>query len=102
MNLLFICNLGKHRSRTAAEILANEYNTDYAGLYQNFVTEKQVEWADIIFVMEDFQRKIISERFPKLYLKKRILCLNIMDCYSYMDEELIKIIKEKIKTALKT
>jgi len=100
MNILFICNLGRNRSRTAADILKDEYNTDYAGIYDNLITKKQVQWADVIIVMEDAQRKEIARRFPIEYLKKRIICLNIDDYYNYMDEELVKLIKEKIKNVL--
>ena len=60
------------------------------------VNEKQLSWADVICVMEDSQRSEIGKRFPKQYLQKRIINLDILDVYSYMDEELVKVLKVKV------
>lgn len=100
MNVLFVCNQGQNRSRTAALLFQKEFDTDYAGLFNNLLTEKQLEWADIVFVMEDFQRTEISKRFPKSYLKKRIICLDIPDIYYLHQPELIGILKAKIHQAI--
>jgi len=51
--------------------------------------------ADLIIVMEDFQRTFIADNYPKIYLSKRILSWNIQDIYRYMQPELIKILKYK-------
>ena len=97
MKLLFICNQNKNRSKTAEIILKQKFETKSAGLYNTKpVTEKELAWADIIFVMEEIQRKEIGERFPKLYLQKRILSLDIPDVYACNDPKLIRIIQEKI------
>jgi len=50
--------------------------------------------------MEDWQRKTIGEKFPKEYMKKKIINLDIPDRYYFMDEELVKVLKEKIKRIL--
>jgi predicted protein tyrosine phosphatase len=97
MKLLFICNQGKHRSKTAAEIFSKKYETKYAGLFSETpVAEKDLNWADIIFVMEDFQRAEIAKRFPAVYLQKKILCLNVSDVYGYKQPELVKLLTEKV------
>ena len=71
MNLLFLCNQNKNRSKTAELIFKQKFKTKSAGLYnEKPVTEKELAWADIIFVMEDVQRKEIGKRFPRFYLKK--------------------------------
>jgi predicted protein tyrosine phosphatase len=99
MRILFVCNQGKHRSKTAEEIFKNKYETRSAGLYNEDPLKKSdLEWADLIIVMEDFQRTEISKRFPKEYLKKRILSWNIPDIYSYMQPDLVKILKQKMRT----
>lgn len=98
MNLLFICNQNKHRSKTAEELFKDRYNTKSAGLFnQRPVTKKELEWADTIAVMEDFQRKELSKKFPEQYLKKKIISLDIPDVYQYQQPELVKILKERIK-----
>jgi len=97
MKVLFICNQGKHRSKTAAEIFTDKFETRYAGIYENVITNKELDWADLAIVMEDHQRKFIAENFGKQYMKKRILCLDIPDIYQYMQPNLIQIMKEKME-----
>ena len=45
------------------------------------VTEEQVEWVDIVVVMEDEQRTELVRRFPEQYLRKKIISL--ADVYRY-------------------
>ena len=101
MKLLFICNQNKHRSKTAEELFKERFETKSAGLYGGkIISEKQMEWADLIVVMEDEQRYELSKRFPNQYLKKRIISLDVPDTYSYGQKELQKILKIKMKTYL--
>lgn len=98
MKVLFICNQNMHRSKTAEELFKNKFETKSAGLYnERPVTEKQLEWADAVIVMEDAQRSEIARRFPKAYVKKRVLSLEVPDIYSYNQPELIKILKKKMR-----
>lgn len=92
---LFICNFGMNRSRTAAEI----FNGEYAGILSRNkpVTEELIKNADVIYVMEENQENFIAKNFPKLFKKKKIINLNIKNFYPYMNQELIKILKEKIE-----
>jgi len=97
MNVLFICNQNQNRSKTAEEIFKSRFNTKSAGLYNSkLVTEKQISWADTIIVMEEFQRSEIAKRFPKQYMLKHILSLDIPDVYTYNQPELINILNSKI------
>jgi predicted protein tyrosine phosphatase len=97
MNILFICNQNENRSKTAEELFSGKFNTQSAGLFnEKPVTERQISWADAVIVMEDFQRTELSKRFPKQYMQKRILSLNIPDVYHYNQPELIEILKSKI------
>ena len=102
MKLLFVCNQGENRSKTAAEIFRNKFETRSKGLYSDDpLNSDDLVWADIVFVMEDIQRTEISNRFPKEYLMKRILVLDVPDVYKYMDEKLVKELKIKMKKKLK-
>jgi predicted protein tyrosine phosphatase len=97
VNLLFICNQNRHRSKTAEDIFKTRFNTKSAGLYNDEpVTEKQMAWADTVIVMEDSQRQEISRRFPKQYLDKRILSLDIPDVYRYNQPELVGLLQERM------
>jgi len=98
MNILFVCNQNQNRSKTAADIFKDQYKTKSAGLYnQRPVTQKQIEWADTVIVMEDEQRTELSKRFPKYYLQKRILSLDIPDVYKYNQPELVNKLQSKLK-----
>lgn len=94
--LLFICNQNENRSKTAELLFKKKYIAKSAGLFnEKPVTEKQLEWADIIFVMEESQRSEIAKRFPKIYLKKQIICLDVPDVYKFNQSELIILLKNK-------
>jgi predicted protein tyrosine phosphatase len=96
MKVLFICNQNQNRSKTAEKIFKEKFETKSAGLFnEKPVNEKQLSWADLIFVMEDFQRNEIAKRFPKLYLQKMILSLNVPDIYGYNQPELIELLENK-------
>ena len=97
-NILFICNQNQNRSKTAEMLFKDKFNTKSAGLYNvKPVTQKQILWSDIVVVMEDKQRSELAKRFPKQYLKKRILSLEIPDKYKYKDNELVKSLKVRMK-----
>ncbi len=101
MKVLFVCNQGMHRSRTAAEMFKGRLETKFAGLFsESPVTEQQMQWADTIVVMEDFQREELRERFPRAFMLKRVLTLGIPDRYSYGQPELVRLIDEKMEELL--
>jgi len=95
--LLFICTLNLQRSPTAEKIFKDKYDTKSAGVADTAkvpITYDLLEWADVVFVMEEGHRKFISEKFPNS--KKKIINLDIHDSYYFMDEELVKVLKEKV------
>ena len=100
MRLLFICNQGRHRSRTAAELLREEHETRYRGVYDNPLTEDDLVWADVVLVMETHQRTVIARQFPTQYLRSRILVLDVPDVYSYGQPELVKMLQQRLNGLL--
>lgn len=101
MKILFICNQNRHRSKTAEELFKGEFDTRSAGLYNEIpVTESQIAWADLIIVMEDAQRLELSKRFPKLYLTKQILSLDIPDFYGYNQPELVDLLTTRFREVM--
>ena len=97
MNVLFICNQNQNRSKTAEELFNGKFNAKSAGLYnEKHLTEKQLSWTEVVIVMEEEQRSEVAKRFPKLYLQKRVLSLDIPDVYNYGDPKLVEILKSKI------
>ncbi len=99
MNILFVCNQGRHRSKTAAELLSKEHTTKYTGIYTT-LSKNDLVWADVVIVMEDNQRTEIAQKYPKEYLAKQILCLEVPDIYSYNQPELITLLQKKISLLL--
>lgn len=55
-----------------------------------------IEWADAIFVMESHQKKILQQRFGKALQSKSVVSLGIPDRYSYMQPELVALLKAKL------
>ena len=98
MNALFICNQNKNRSKTAELLFQGRFNVKSAGLHGGkLVTKKELEWADIVFVMEEEQRHEVAKRFPTEYLRKRILNLDIPDIYTFNQPTLSKLLERKVK-----
>lgn len=94
-NALFICSRNRLRSPTAEQVFANwpEVDTDSAGLDNDAVvplSPEQIEWADIIFVMEPTHRSRLNKRFRRHLNGKRVVCLGIPDNYQLMDPELVR------------
>lgn len=102
MRLLFICNQNQHRSLTAEELFKDSFETRSAGLFNKEVTEEQMEWADVVFVMEEWQGSELAKRFPSLYLKKRIMSLNVPDLFRYDQPELKDLLKERLDDLLQS
>ena len=106
INALFICSQNKLRSPTAEHVFAKWPNveTDSAGLNTGADVElspEQIEWADIIFVMEKKQRTKLSQKFRKYLNSKKIVCLDIPDEYDYMQAELVKLLEAKVERYLR-
>jgi predicted protein tyrosine phosphatase len=97
MKVLFVCNQNMHRSKTAEELFKDKFETKSAGLFGGrLVDENLLSWADVVCVMEDFQRTEIGKRFPAMYLKKKIISLDIPDIYSRGQPELVALLKKNI------
>ena len=100
MKILFICTLGIQRSRTAADLFKDKYETRYKGVFGSDPPKKEdVEWADKIIVMEKAHETELRKKFPKLEFK--IINLDIPDIYFYNDPELKEVLERKVNNALK-
>lgn len=94
VNVLFVCSRNRLRSPTAEAVFASwpGIETDSAGLSPDAEVElslDQVEWADIIFVMERRHKAKLTQRFGRHLGDKRVVCLDIPDKYGFMDAELV-------------
>jgi len=98
---LFVCTVNRMRSATAQRVFESDsrFEVDSAGTDRSADTvlePEQLEWADVVLVMERVHRNFIKAGYPGIYKKKRIICLGIPDDYDYMHPELINILQEKV------
>ncbi len=105
MNLLFICSRNQWRSPTAEAIFRDEpgLNVRSAGTASSArrrVSESDISWADIVFVMETRHHRQLRERFGELVGEKRVVNLDVPDEYRYMDEELVEILDDAVRGVL--
>lgn len=102
IKLLFICSRNRWRSLTAEKIFheVNGFQVRSAGTEQNArikVTSGHIGWADLIFVMEKKHKRRLQEKFgPMLNGGNKVICLDIPDEYTFMDEELIEILRLRV------
>ena len=106
LNILFVCGQNKLRSPTAESVFSSqqEWQVRSAGLKNNSDVQigvEDVEWADYIFVMENSHKKKLQELFRKNLKNQKVICLGIPDSYSYMNEELVDILKRKVPSLVK-
>jgi predicted protein tyrosine phosphatase len=98
--ILFLCSQNKLRSPTAEAVFAGHpsVEVDSAGLNNDAevpLSEEQVEWADLILVMESTHRNRLNRKFGKSIAGKRVVVLNIPDDYDYMDPPLVDLLKKR-------
>ena len=102
LKILFVCTINRMRSATAHTIYSDDptFEVRSAGTDKhanNILSEELLYWADTIVVMEKEHRDFIMDNFKEIYQTKRIVCLYIRDLYSYMQPELIDVLKEKFE-----
>lgn len=104
-HLLFICSQNKLRSPTAEAVFAGApgIDVDSAGLNNDAVVSlspEQVEWADLIFVMEKTHREKLIRKYKRHLHRQRVIVLGIPDNYEYMDPVLVEFLKTKVRPYL--
>jgi len=101
IRVLFVCSRNRLRSPTAEQIFADVegVETTSAGLApdaDNPMTAELVEWADVIFVMEKIHRTRLQRRFGRWLKRTRLVCLDIPDDYGFMDDALVRLLRERV------
>ena len=64
------------------------------------VSADDLQWADIVFVMEEKHKSRLVASFRSLLQSKRLVVLDIPDEYQYMDPELIALLHDPVAHAL--
>jgi predicted protein tyrosine phosphatase len=97
LKILFVCAMNKQRSVTAERLYRNDSRLEVrsAGVRTNAnrrVSERDLLWADVVFVMERAHKLWIATRFEGLKLP-RIDVLEIPDEFEVMDPALLEMLR---------
>lgn len=100
-NILFICSRNQWRSPTAERVWKNcpDINVRSAGTSSSAkrtVSIKDIEWADVILVMEEKHKNRLQTSFRRTLLHKELYILDIPDEYQFMDTELVSILTSEV------
>jgi predicted protein tyrosine phosphatase len=105
VNVLFVCSRNQWRSPTAERmfkghpvIVARSAGTSLSARHR--ISHADIDWADVIMVMEDKHRQRIVAEYARLVEHTPIHVLDIPDEYRYMDPELIDILEQTVEPLL--
>ena len=97
--ILFVCGRNQWRSPTAERVYRDDPRVEVrsAGVSaksRRRVSAEDLSWADLVVVMEKRYKSRIVETFRE---HPPIVSLDIPDEFEYMDEELIRLIREGVE-----
>ncbi|GAB5559264.1 MAG: phosphotyrosine protein phosphatase [Synoicihabitans sp.] len=105
INLLFVCSKNQWRSPTGERIyrdhpLVNARSAGTASSARHQISLADIEWADLIAVMERKHRQRLRADYPEALRGKEVIVLEIEDNYRAMDPDLVELIKASIDPLL--
>jgi predicted protein tyrosine phosphatase len=105
VNVLFLCSRNQWRSPTAEQVWRRHPRVQArsAGLSagaRHVVSEADLEWADVVFVMEDKHRSRLMGGYRDVLGDKPVHVLDIPDDYRYMDPELVELLRDPVADLL--
>jgi predicted protein tyrosine phosphatase len=94
------------RSPTAEQVFATwpGVETDSAGLHSSarvVLSPEQIDWADLIVVMEERHRAQLSKGYRKHLKAKRVVCVDVPDKFPFMDPSLVAQLETKVGPLLR-
>ena len=104
--VLFLCSRNRLRSPTAEQVFGTWPNleVDSAGLAddaETALTAEQLDWAELIVVMEASHRRRLQARHRVRLKGKRVVCLDIPDDYTFMQPELVALLLKTLGPLLR-
>ena len=98
MNLLFVCSRNQWRSPTAERLFArhNGVKCRSAGTgrqARRTVRREDLNWADLVFVMEQHHKQRLKELFPQELRSCEVHVLDVPDEYGFMDPDLVELLE---------
>jgi predicted protein tyrosine phosphatase len=103
--VLFVCRQNRSRSATAERLFCKRADLDVrsAGTSADAlvrVNANMLDWADVVFVMDDDQRRWLETTFQAHPALGKIVCLDIPDIFTFLQPELIQLLQERVVTHL--
>lgn len=104
-HVLFLCYYNRRRSATAERLFSKRPGLEVrsAGTSRDAMTrvnEHMLDWADVIFIMDDDQQRALETMFPGHPSLARVVCLDIPDEYQFLDAELVKLLQARVNKHL--
>ena len=95
--VLFLCRHNRMRSPTAERMFGKRPDLEVrsAGTSSDALTRvnaRMLEWADLIFIMDDQQRRSLGRRFGGHPTLEHLVCLDIPDDFTFMQPELVDLL----------
>ena len=99
--VLFVCRQNRKRSATAERLFCKRADLDVrsAGTSPDAlvrVNGNMLDWAEVIFVMDDDQRQWLARTFKDHPSLTRVVCLDIPDIFTFVQPELIQLLEERV------
>jgi predicted protein tyrosine phosphatase len=103
--VLFLCHYNRRRSATAERLFCKRTDLDVrsAGTSAEAlarVNVRMLEWADVIFIMDEEQRRALEAMFPAHPALDRVICLDITDDYTFLQPELVRLLQDRVSRHL--
>jgi predicted protein tyrosine phosphatase len=107
IKLLFVCSRNQWRSPTAEQVWRKDPRVlaRSAGTSPNArhtISAADVQWADVILVMEEKHKSRIKAEFTRLMDHKPVHVLDIPDEYKFMDAELVEILEIAVESIIES
>lgn len=104
LRILFVCGRNQWRSPTAERMYARDPRVEVRSAGMGAASRRQVsagdiDWADLILVMEPEHKTRLKQRFRERLLPA-IHSLDIPDEYRLMDPELVELIRDRTEVYL--
>lgn len=104
-NVLFVCSRNQWRSPTAEQVWRKHpalhvRSGGTSASARHPVSLADVQWANVIFVMEEKHKTQITAKFRRNLGGKRIYVLDIPDEYQFMDSELVDLLHQSVESIL--
>src|SRR5215213_7475778 len=98
--VLFLCRHNRMRSPTAERMFSKRGDLEVrsAGTEADAlarVNVQMLDWADVIFIMDEQQRRALRRAFPEHPALERLICLDIPDEFSFLQPELMTLIDDR-------